>query len=36
MTTKNRPLDCTLDRHTLQKLADNTPEIVLIALELYA
>ena len=36
MTTKYRPLGYTLDRHTLQKFADNTQEIVLIALELHA
>lgn len=36
MTTKYRPRGYTRDRHTLLKFADNTPEMVLIALELHA
>ena len=36
MTTKYHLLEYTRDRHTLQKFSDNTPEIVLIALELHA
>jgi len=36
VTTKYRPFGYTRDRHTLQKFSDNTPEIVLIALELHA